>query len=523
MTDREVGGGRAASARRACFLVLIVLGIGFSKTTPLSGVDAAEFLYNGVDGAVSMSNTGMTAGRVFAGLCFVLFARWFERNQGWLFVLGAVLQSASSLMTSLVYRQDILDQPTLAFLVFALGGAARMMIEFPLYLLLCRNARPQQVALCIAAGVALYTLVTHVCNVSCSYATQLVILSLTPLGVPLCYLAASRLVDADCRGVCSVLASAADDGGRNEAKIVVASLVVACMARAFLRVLAGSKEWGSASSYPLAVGMTSLYETVLACVGLLVLTFVIFVLVERGSQRKAAGGSYVIGLIIVVAGMQVAAMAEGLQWVAPSFVAVFVSACELFSSVLMWMTFMECTRRTLVPSFGLYGIMVLTNSLCNILIMVIFNGLGFAPLLTMMAFLYLIIAAFLGLAWFWRGGGRRTGLADEGEWEVFGGGDDTSGFDLDARAFGERYGLSSREQDVLLLLLKDKTRAEVGEATGLADGTIRTHVTNIHKKLGVHSRAELCGLFERERAGAGHDESPHPFVGLRVRWRSRTR
>ena len=60
-----------------------------------------------------------------------------------------------------------------------------------------------------------------------------------------------------------------------------------------------------------------------------------------------------------------------------------------------------------------------------------------------------------------------------------------------ARAFAGHYGLSPREQDVLLLLLAGRTRAEVGAETGLADGTVRTHVTNIHKKVGVHSREEL--------------------------------
>ena len=65
-----------------------------------------------------------------------------------------------------------------------------------------------------------------------------------------------------------------------------------------------------------------------------------------------------------------------------------------------------------------------------------------------------------------------------------------------ARVFAGRYGLSPREQDVLLLLLAGRTRAEVGTETGLADGTVRTHVTNIYKKVDVHSREELVKRFE---------------------------
>ena len=104
-----------------------------------------------------------------------------------------------------------------------------------------------------------------------------------------------------------------------------------------------------------------------------------------------------------------------------------------------------------------------------------------------MVFLYAMVAALLVLE---KADGTRT--MDETSAAIA----DAQTSKEAARAFAGHYGLSPREQDVLLLLLAGRTRAEVGAETGLADGTVRTHVTNIHKKVGVHSREELVERFE---------------------------
>jgi len=50
--------------------------------------------------------------------------------------------------------------------------------------------------------------------------------------------------------------------------------------------------------------------------------------------------------------------------------------------------------------------------------------------------------------------------------------------------------LSERERQVLTLLARGQSNAEIAERLGISDGTVRNHVTNIYAKLGVHTRAE---------------------------------
>jgi DNA-binding NarL/FixJ family response regulator len=59
--------------------------------------------------------------------------------------------------------------------------------------------------------------------------------------------------------------------------------------------------------------------------------------------------------------------------------------------------------------------------------------------------------------------------------------------------------LSRREMDVLNLIARGFTYAEIGQQLGVSITTIWTHVRNIYGKLGVHSKTEA--VFEARQAG----------------------
>lgn len=52
--------------------------------------------------------------------------------------------------------------------------------------------------------------------------------------------------------------------------------------------------------------------------------------------------------------------------------------------------------------------------------------------------------------------------------------------------------LSEREQQVLNLILKGKKNSEICAETGLAMGTVKTHLNNLYNKFNVRSRLELA-------------------------------
>jgi len=61
----------------------------------------------------------------------------------------------------------------------------------------------------------------------------------------------------------------------------------------------------------------------------------------------------------------------------------------------------------------------------------------------------------------------------------------------DSGSFSETYKLSSREAEVLVLLLEGYTNKEIGEKLFISYITVRTHVSHIFEKTGTSSRIEL--------------------------------
>jgi DNA-binding NarL/FixJ family response regulator len=59
-----------------------------------------------------------------------------------------------------------------------------------------------------------------------------------------------------------------------------------------------------------------------------------------------------------------------------------------------------------------------------------------------------------------------------------------------ARSAAERYGLTKSQARVLELLTEGKTNREIGELLGVTEGTVKIHVSNIFKAMGVSNRSQ---------------------------------
>ncbi|MBR2790933.1 MAG: helix-turn-helix transcriptional regulator [Eggerthellaceae bacterium] len=70
---------------------------------------------------------------------------------------------------------------------------------------------------------------------------------------------------------------------------------------------------------------------------------------------------------------------------------------------------------------------------------------------------------------------------------------------MDACAqLAERYGLSEREAEVLVLLAKGRNASYISENLWISQNTATTHRKRIYQKMDVHSQQELMNLVERE-------------------------
>lgn len=63
-------------------------------------------------------------------------------------------------------------------------------------------------------------------------------------------------------------------------------------------------------------------------------------------------------------------------------------------------------------------------------------------------------------------------------------------------AAAEAFLLSARETEVLYLLAKGHSMSHIMEELVISEGTAKTHISHVYKKLGIHSRHELLDLVE---------------------------
>lgn len=88
------------------------------------------------------------------------------------------------------------------------------------------------------------------------------------------------------------------------------------------------------------------------------------------------------------------------------------------------------------------------------------------------------------------------------------------GIEEAASIVARQNGLSPREAQVLSQLVLGRSAASIGEVLGISPNTVRSHVSNIHGKLGIQSRDQLADLIERtRRASAGTAGNDGDTVG----------
>lgn len=71
---------------------------------------------------------------------------------------------------------------------------------------------------------------------------------------------------------------------------------------------------------------------------------------------------------------------------------------------------------------------------------------------------------------------------------------------LDARCayIAERAAFTPREREVFALVARGKTNAAVAEELVVSENTVKFHLKSIYQKLGIHSKAEVMKLIEKE-------------------------
>lgn len=196
-----------------------------------------------------------------------------------------------------------------------------------------------------------------------------------------------------------------------------------------------------------------------------------------------------------------------------------------FFDILTWVLFVDASRRRNENALYIFGLgvafmfcgMALGNAASHILDSLVAGGNVQANVVAMAAILCLVIVAFLVLP---EGTvaqlSRREGHAERGEEPTAENNDlaeseakDSAAGDgqADGAATADRierhcaavardFGLTPRESEVIVLLAYGRTLAIIARDLHIAQGTARTHIENIYRKLDVHKQQELIDLVE---------------------------
>lgn len=196
-----------------------------------------------------------------------------------------------------------------------------------------------------------------------------------------------------------------------------------------------------------------------------------------------------------------------------------------FFDILTWVLFVDASRRRNENAPYIFGLgvafmfcgMALGNAASHILDTLVAGGNVQANVVAMAAILCLVIVAFLVLP---EGTvaqlSRREGHAERGEEPTAENNDlaeseakDSAAGDgqADGAATADRierhcaavardFGLTPRESEVIVLLAYGRTLAIIARDLHIAQGTARTHIENIYRKLDVHKQQELIDLVE---------------------------
>lgn len=77
------------------------------------------------------------------------------------------------------------------------------------------------------------------------------------------------------------------------------------------------------------------------------------------------------------------------------------------------------------------------------------------------------------------------------------GGDYIAGLEAKCADFGEKYGLSPREVEILALIARGRSAASIAVQKNITYNTVRSHVAHLYAKTGAHNREELMMLLEQ--------------------------
>ena len=415
-------------------------------------------------------------GRLVAGIIFIIFARRILSIQSMLTVSLSIIMSAATGAVIISYHQTLFDPQILsAICVFITGGTYVFLVSL-FYILFAQRIKTEKAVLCIALSLVLELILSVIISVSCPASIQAGIVISAPVGVAVFYFLSERFSQISTLGEVFQKVQ-----GRSK-YFLLAQVIIISAVLVIIRTLSNVGVWGNVRNNFIGIMELSVVELAVIAGLILLMSYVVFILPKKHLNLQAR---CVLGLIVLLTGLQILAFNSDIQ-LGYSFDTI-TNATELFAHLVFWMIVIAAIRQTDVPPFRVVSISHPTYALISLVWVHYIEPQEFMNSAFVMLVMYILL---IGVSVMLISGGTRknqnTSFINEETNQV------------EIENFKRRWGLSQRETEIFSLLLDGKKRKEIEETCDLAQGTVKTHISSIYRKLDVHSKGEMIALFNKK-------------------------
>lgn len=425
--------------------------------------------------------TAFLWGRLIFCVPLIVFARYIPRIQTSLTIVFAFVMSSATGAFIISYHQNLFDPVMFASTAMFVAGSGYVFMVSLFYVYLAERVKTEHAVACIATSLVLETILSVLVSLYLGSMAQACLVWVAPLIVAMCSLCARRTrVDVlrnDHRRYKTTAGKA-----MFIALIILFTVVMVCV-----RALSSTGIWGKERAN--FIGMTELSVGELLAISILVflMAYVVFILPRK---RFSLSLRCIFGLVVMIAGLQMLALANDFQF-GLSF-DVVTTAVELFSHLAKWMIVIECIRKTDVPPFRVACISGPVYAVVSLLWVSYLEQLDVMISSLVMILMYSLFVAVGAILLFMERSGKGFFSGSDSDETLLGASSES------LSSFAKRWHLSARETEIVDLLLLGMKRSDIEQRCGLSEGTVKTHISNIYRKLDVHSKGEMRDLFESE-------------------------
>lgn len=259
--------------------------------------------------------------------------------------------------------------------------------------------------------------------------------------------------------------------------------------------------WGNAGSGQYGGEAQSLAEALVECALVVLLSRATFLVKEC----KPIALRYQSSLLVLVTAFALSSSRQMLYALPAELVDVLLVTVENYAHILFWVVALDAAQSLAWPIYRAFSIGMISCSATGLVWSAFLEHRMAAAESVVFIIFYLILVACMVFPQAFNRTNLRTSSSEaalnafalEGEARVspaVNGKMLQDALEQRCANIAQEYALSSREGDVLVLLVKGETRQNICKELRLSEGTVKTHLTHIYKKLGIHTQAELLDI-----------------------------